>query len=259
MTSKNANLNATLGSTLDSLPGGSSVAVLDFLGSLCPITTGHIQCLELARAALTGEVRPLNVPGEGSQLQFGEVLATINVNGDFHVRSKLKSKGEASLSCAERQHLCELATADVPWIRADGCSSDKWIKHLHKKHPHLSFIRYYVNGADDVVKYRKWQQCGPDKRFVTIGRPGDTQKVLEAVLESKVPHEYFVLTPEHSDISSSAAREALQTGAREAAASMLHRDVLTWLQEHGPYQPRGARTAAEPRSPAVVKVTEGKP
>ena len=116
MTSKNANLNDTLGSTLDSLPGGSSVAVLDFLGSLCPITTA-------TSSAWSSQKQPSPVKSAVEcarrevQAEFGEVLATINVNGDFHVRSKLKSKGEASLSCAERQHLCELATADVPWIR----------------------------------------------------------------------------------------------------------------------------------------------
>ena len=36
------------------LRAGSRVAVLDFLGSLCPITLGHVACLREARSVLCG-------------------------------------------------------------------------------------------------------------------------------------------------------------------------------------------------------------
>ena len=39
--------------------GGKSVAVLNFLGSLCPITLGHVQSVVEAHKILTGKATPL--------------------------------------------------------------------------------------------------------------------------------------------------------------------------------------------------------
>ena len=50
-------------STLAALPPGSRVAVLDLVGSLCPITTSHLQCLLEARRILTGGTSPVNADG----------------------------------------------------------------------------------------------------------------------------------------------------------------------------------------------------
>ena len=165
-------------SELKLLSPGSQVGVLDLLGSMCPITQAHVECRKLAKQLLTGEVM---VQGQENFQPLPLVLASINVNGDAHVTAKLKSRGEASLSAKDRQHLCALATADMPWIRADGRRLDVWLAELSREFPGLKFVKWVVNGADDVVKYRKWTSCGPGNRLITIGRPGDTEKVRKAV------------------------------------------------------------------------------
>ena len=38
--------------TLGALPDGSAIALVSMLGSLCPVTRGHVQCFEGARALL---------------------------------------------------------------------------------------------------------------------------------------------------------------------------------------------------------------
>ena len=96
--------------------GGKRVAVLDFLGSLCPITLGHVQSVVEAHEILTGKATPL---GDTAFQVFDGCVALITVNDDSHVSRKLASKGEAAMSRSDRLKLCELATAEYPWIHSD--------------------------------------------------------------------------------------------------------------------------------------------
>ena len=100
-----------------------------------------------------------------------------------------------------------------------------------------------MNGADDVVRYDKFADVGPQYRMIVLGRPGYTEKALAGARQADLEAGYLVMGPELPDISSSAAREALARGDRARAAALLHPAVLAWCEEHGPW--RAATLGAE--------------
>jgi len=205
------------------------------LGSLCPITLGHVQGFIEARKMLLGEEgtsRPLRLE------QFGEVLGLISLNGSGYVNRKLAEKGVASLGVAQRRELVALATADLPWMGTEdqeGCAAG----HLASVYPHLHFTHITMNGADDVKRHHKWEWANEGNRMLTMGRPGDTASVIRAA--QRAGHDldagHFIMGPELPDISSSDVRNALCNGEVGRAAEMLHPDVLAWCLEKGPWKP----------------------
>ena len=163
------------------LRAGSRVAVLDFLGSLCPITLGHVACLREARSVLCGLTPPLNEAfATGRFAPFAACVACVCVNSDRHVQAKLAAKGEQSLSVQQRLHLCQLATQHERWICADNRRPTTWVTQLACKYPHLTFTIVALNGADDVLTYSKWRGASEADPQVAIGRAGDTSKLIEA-------------------------------------------------------------------------------
>merc|ERR1711988_429482 len=85
--------------------------------------------------------------------------------------------------------------------------------------PRLNFVHFIMNGADDVVKYRKWTYAKHGNgRYITMGRPGDTQKVVAGMRSAGIDPEAgaFVLGPELPDMSSTDARAAVTRGDRAA-------------------------------------------
>lgn len=223
-------------------PKPATIAVLNYVGSLCPITLGHVQCLVQAHLILSGQAPPLI--GTGS---CAGCIALIRCNGDSHVRNKLRANGEQSLPLADRLKLCRFATAEHPWIASENVDLREWLSRLKKKFPHLTFQPWCLNGADDVVKYRKWTNASASERFLTMGRAGFTQKVLDAVQQAGTPHEFFLVAPElPDDISSTEARALLAQGDPSSRLStLLHPSVIGWLQARGPWRPPAAPAASE--------------
>ena len=109
------------------------------------------------------------------------------------------------------------------------------------------FVKFAMNGADDVLKYQKWKGCSVEKRSIALGRPGDTEKLHKAVTRARIDVEqgYFIIGPELPDTSSSAVRKALRDGDTEALGGQLHPAVAEWCLSCGPYQPRHSATAAK--------------
>jgi len=226
---------ATPESTLAALPVGSTVAVLDFLGSLCPITTCHVRCLGEARRILTGELPPVNA--DGALKPYAACLGAIWVNGETYVRSKFMRSGEEALCERDRLELCRLATAsDASWIRV-GTPADTWVTQLRTMFPSLQFTVWMLNGADDVVRFEKWEWASPDHPFITMGRVGDTPTILEAIGREGLTSDAFVLGPDLPEVSSTAARKALRQADDATVEACLHPDVAAWLKHHGPYRP----------------------
>jgi len=64
----------TVAPLLDELPAGASVAVVTLLGSLCPITRGHVAAFEEARRQMRA--------GSGRLEPFQECIGFISLNGD---------------------------------------------------------------------------------------------------------------------------------------------------------------------------------
>ena len=215
---------------------GTRVGVVTLLGSLCPVTRGHVQAFIEARRILLGEApRPARLE------PFGAVLGLISLNGSSYVDLKLAKKGEASLSAEKRLALVRMAAEEFPWLSWESCREGETVGLLRQTHPHLHFVHFFMNGADDVVRYRKYR-VGPQHRMIVLGRPGYTAKALAGARRVDIDAGNFVMGPELPDISSSAAREALARGDRARAAALLHPAVLEWCEKHGPWP---AGTASE--------------
>jgi len=222
---------------LKGLPDGTQVAVVTLLGSLCPITSSHVEGFHEARRILLAEEgvkRP-------DQLEvFGAVLGYISLNGDRYVGSKMQSNGQPLLDYSKRRELVRLATSDDDWIEDEQHEGFTVGRVLPERYPTLSFTHFCMNGADDVVKYGKWAYASKANRFITMGRAGYTEQVLEGMSRSGVDPSHFLLGPELPDCSSTAVRHALacrDAASLELLSSLLHPKVKEWLLDNGPYKP----------------------
>ena len=78
------------------------------------------------------------------------------------------------------------------------------------------------------MKYEKWQYAAPNSRFITMSRPGDTERLDEAVSRDKPDPRYFVMGPELPGVSSTRARDALNTLDTEVLHQLLNPGVKQW-------------------------------
>merc|ERR1711924_105782 len=122
------------------------------------------------------------------------------------------------------------------------------------------FTEFDMNGADDVVKYQKWQfvmrrpgsRC-VGYRMITMGRPGFTEEVFAGMAECNIDPDDGIcfLGPELPDISSTAARDASLRGDCDTLLAMLHPAVANWLlrRDGHPGLPRWLRKDMQETSP----------
>jgi hypothetical protein len=181
------------------LPEGANVGVLVFIGSLAPITLAHAAALTQARALLLGEPGG-GVGAGGSDVHLGggaaapprparmevfkAVVAVVGLNSDQHVGAKVAAAGQRPLPLPDRAALVRLALQDLPWA-ALGPGGGRFragevLHALAARLPHVRLQLFFVNGADDVLKCRKWMGAGPHKRLITLGRVGSTEAVVAA-------------------------------------------------------------------------------
>lgn len=239
---------------LNVLPHGSQVAVVTMRGSCCPVTLGHIQGFLESKRILLGECQ---MPGKLQQ--FDEVLGMLSLNGDDHVSWKLSQKGEPFISMRDRAELVNLAAADLPWLKFS-TGPDREIASMAKLWPHLTFVRFVLNGADDVVRYQKWNHSSESYRLITMGRPGYTQKVLAGMRRAKINPEdgFFIVGPELPDISSTAVRKALRTHDLATLEDLLHPAVCQWCLENGPYKSSKVRKVGAKSCSSSMSAEESK-
>lgn len=220
------NIEDKAGRLLGSLSSESRVAIIVMVGSFCPVTLGHVACFVEARRlllGLEGSCRPNGLE------QFDACIGIFRMNSDGHVRTKMQGKGDPFLNYTERGHLIRLATGEHDWV---GLSQEQRTHDFQKRWPGLRFTRFTLNGADDVAKYRKWGQASRTNRLITMGRPGDTEKVMSGVRKSgaKVDEKFFIMGPELPDISSSKLRHLLCSGETDVAkfGDLVHPSVAAW-------------------------------
>ena len=223
--------------TLQALAGISqkrspkTVAVVTMLGSFCPITLAHSQAFDEARRLLLDpDLRPNELE------DFDHVLGFISANPDHYVSRKF-SDGVVPISYDDRLNLAKMAIQDKSdWM---GVEEEEGQTALLLKHKYrtLKFVHFTMNGADDVIKSRKWKWANSENRFITMGRPGETARLLERMKHAKAEFgPNFVLGPELPDLSSTAAREALLNRDLESLNRMLHPEVTEWCLLHGPWR-----------------------
>jgi hypothetical protein len=224
---------------LDRLSANVRVAVVTMTGSVCPVTLAHIKAFIESRKLLLSPN-----PGQQHKDGFSDVIGFLSLNPDSRVRAKMSEKGEKHISLQDRAQLVKLATADHPWLAYNPSFEFEAVRSLTKRWPKITFVHYHLNGADDVVKYQKWLGCGPNYRFITIGRPGETDKVLQGVAKAGIDlsRGYFIMGPELPDISSTAVRQALRERDVAWLRKLLHEDVMKWCVSNGPYQPPEPKT-----------------
>ena len=217
--------------------------MISLLGSLNPVTLGHVQCFEEARKTLLGEGgqrRP------GRLEAFDCCIGLLELNSDQRVGKKMAEAGDVLILQTDRSDLVQLATADKPWL---GCGWPQYLDALKASWPKLNLTHFEVNGADDVVKYGKfWSQ--PSARMIVMGRPGSTEAVRSGMADARdqlgrpCPIDdddaNFIMGPELPDISGSAARRATAAGDEDALSALVHPAVAAWLLQ----QPWAGGTAA---------------
>lgn len=230
-----------VGRVLDALPADTRVGVVTLLGSLCPITLGHVQAFVEARLLLLGES---STPRPARLEPYGAVVGFISLNGDRYVSSKLKRKGEEALTARDRQHLVELAAAPYPWLGWEAHEGAS-VPTMAARWPKLRFVHYTMNGADDVAKNHKWNWAGPNSRFITMGRPGDTHFVAAGMASANISSDdgFCILGPELPDISSTDARRAVRDGDAPALRRLLNPQVAAWCLANSPWRPGGGSAA----------------
>eukprot|EP00438_Fugacium_kawagutii_P034171 Skav215211 [mRNA] locus=scaffold5922:20739:21479:+ [translate_table: standard] len=218
----------------DRKDGSKIVAVVTMTGSCCPITDAHCMAFDCSRQLL--------LEGDGGKPlvaeKFAEVLGLLSLNGDKRVGEKLRMKGLPSISYRDRAELTTFATAERPWMDFNPLRESQAVEYLQWRWPNLRFIRYALNGADDVCKYQKWRGSREDRRSIAMGRPGYTKQVIDGARRHGIPLDkgYFIVGPELPDISSTAVRKALQEAHGQAPEEalarfegLLHPRVAAWL------------------------------
>lgn len=214
---------------LDCLPAGSRVAVVVMQGSLCPVTHGHVASFLEARKifmALDGVARPARLE------LFHECLGLFRLNNDGHVRIKMQQKKQPFLNRDERRHLVRLATEEYNWLGHTSQSSLHLMRELKGRYPNVSFTQFQLNGADDVGRYHKWLGASRGHRLITMGRPGETEKVLKGVKKAKIDLDdgIFIMGPELPDISSTKLRSQLMKGEKDPhrLSDLVNLKVAAW-------------------------------
>ena len=105
---------------------------------------------------------------------------------------KLGQHGLGYIKRAYREHLIRLSLSEHTWLSFSPMSEAAAMIKLQQPWTKLCFIQYNVNGTDDVIKFRKWERCSSDNRFITMERPGFTEK-LKNMLPA-ITAEYFIGT-----------------------------------------------------------------
>jgi len=221
-------------------------------GSMCPITLGHVQGFLEARRLL---LRESEVPAPARLEHFSDCLGFFSLNGDMHVGRKLRAVGRAALDYADRRECVRLAVEEHEWLGLEGYEGAS-LAVLTERWPKLKFVHFCMNGADDVVKHRKYTWARRNARFITMGRPGFTEAVREGMADAKVDPDagLFVLGPELPDISSTAAREALIAGDTTALEGVLHPKVTQWCLENEAFR---AETQPSLIESSVLQISSG--
>ena len=228
---------------LNALPVGVKVAYLTMFGTFCPITLAHVEAFVQARRILLGEN---GSPQHQMPDKFELVLGFIGLNDDSWTSRKLQNKNEpcgrsvAGVSLEDRKHLVKLSIKDYEWLTMIDCSfwsyKNDLNHYLQNQYPQVTFIHYELNGADDVLRFEKWNDCNKSYRLIAMGRSGYTEETRAKILQSKVNPVYCILGPELENISSTKVREALRKGDKnDALKDMIHPNVIGWCKSHNAY------------------------
>ena len=249
-------IHSGMDTALHSLPDGASVGVLTMKGSFCPITLGHVDVFRQGRDFLLDPERY----GWCHQEKFSHCIGILSMNSSEVVNCKMDGLGENSISFEDRTFLVSMAIEDITWLTLDhGWSTRSWMTWLQCQWPHLSFERFVLNGADDVVKHCKWHWASSSYRMITVGRNLSNDAVVQAMREYDIEEKdlHFIFLPDVSDTSSTTARGACKMeaiGGITTLRRLLHPSVATWIiKYHGSHFKKKAPPPPPPPKGSKMK------
>ena len=196
------------------------------------------------------DARSTAAPAPATLEHFAACVGIMSLNSDDHVSSKLEHEEAEALSQKERGQLVRLATAGHPWLQLADNGRDYTteldvLSSLNTHSPHLNFVVFEVNGADDVVKFSKFGADLDDGyRMITMGRAGSMAQLQRGLEEEGIgaDNKFFLLGPELPDISSTAARQARASANWASLCRLVHADVARWLGAPADHGSAGVRT-----------------
>jgi len=261
-------LLAFLAPRLNQLAPGSTVAVISFKGSFFPVHVEHVQSVVRARNILCGTEAIVNF--SEPTVVYNECLALFQVNADGWIHRKFPA--EAYISRSDREELTRMATSEYRWMhtlcrKGDGFepnTSDTLLDALATIEfawSSLNFDVWHLNGADDVLKYKKWEKAGVSNRLITIGRKGFTDQVIRATTHLTFSPQHFLIGVECKlAVSSNEVRRRLRHD--QDCTKFLHPAVLDWCLANGVDKLRviSQNTALVPSrdlSPSCMSVVNG--
>lgn len=229
---------------LDSLPKGTRVGVVKMRGTFCPVTNAHIDMFIRARQMLLGEAESLAVDKRGKltpvqHRQFEHVIGIVSLNADHFVGRKLKRQGLEALDCKTRAQLFISSTQDLDWMIVNPDTQYGTLEFsagdIQSRWPDLKFVTYDMNGGDDVVKYRKWNNIDY-VNMITFGRAGVTEELVKGCTRDKIlpdGHRFILGEELEGAVSSTQFREYIQAGDYESAGRLVPPSVLEWHERSG--------------------------
>lgn len=224
-------MEGMIGSILDSGKERPRVALINYTGTFHPVTNGHTMVIEDAYNVLANRVfdRVWTVPRRIPRYDI--VFVIVAFNSEESLRRKMVQAQEpvtATLhsSVAARAALFSTATAHLPYVYVSTTYGSEIVSQIADVVPTAEITRYYLNGADDVVRYQKWREARANNRLLIAGRGHCTEEVLSHATDNRAP--YYIVLHERTQISSSRIRRLL----RDRNLSELRRHMHPGVLEH---------------------------
>jgi nicotinate-nucleotide adenylyltransferase len=173
-----------------------------------------------------------NPPHVAHVLAVSYLLATEEVDRILVIPCFLHPFAKELAPFEDRMAMCEKAMGWLPKTTISRVEEElggesrtlRTVEHLHELHP--DWRMRLIVGSDILLEGRRWHgfdQVVALAPLLVLGRAG-------ANAPSSTP-------PVLPEVSSTAIREAIRTGRRDAVAALVPREVLSYIDAHRIYAP----------------------
>ena len=204
------------------------IAMVNYTGSFHPVTKGHVNMVEKAHAILTGKNQK-DLLTTNSCLRYDMVVVVVALNDDAYLAEKMKEKRENNImwNFQQRKKMLSVATRNLPYVFVSSKNASKTIQEITED-PQVKRVakvtRYELNGADDVVKHKKWLN---KNNLITVGRGGvDTDTAVLEQAKHMNANSFIVIRGDEDDISSTKVRRLLNEKKYKEMEKYVDKDVV---------------------------------
>ena len=126
---------------------GTSVGVVTLLGSLCPVTRGHMRAFIEARRILLGEVKIIcGRPSRAARAVWRRSRADLAQRIVVR-RPEACEKGRGVAECGKAAGTGEDGGGGAAVAIVGVLREGETVGLLRQTHPHLQFVHFYMNGG----------------------------------------------------------------------------------------------------------------